>query len=177
MRESDPVQNDRLTVANVGDSRAVLGRKEAGECKFKALHRTHVPKELDEAERVAKAGGEIRKCDAGSIAPQRVFMKHSPAPGLAMTRSMGDFFATGAGISFEAEIVEHVVSPEDEVLIVASDGVWEFMSETEVVEIALNPERDIKECAKDIVARAHDFWVSNSIPSDDITVVLVYLHT
>ena len=110
-----------------------MGRKEEGECKFKALHRTHTPCEVDEVERIEKDGGEVRQSEGGNIAPQRVFMKNSPAPGLAMTRSMGDFFAVGAGISFEAEVVEHVVSPEDEVLVVASDGVWEFLSETEVV--------------------------------------------
>jgi len=37
------------------------------------------------------------------------------------------------------EILEYEVQPEDEFLVVASDGIWEFMSNEEVARIARDP--------------------------------------
>ena len=81
-------------------------------------------------------GGEIRKVP-GSLGPLRVFLRNSPAPGLAMTRALGDFLAVGLGISFMPEVKTFAIGAEDEVLVVGSDGVWEFLDEKVVLQTAL----------------------------------------
>jgi len=58
-----------------------------------------------------------------------------------MTRSFGDQVASTVGVMAEPgkinkikfeEIFEHKLSEEDKFLIVASDGVWEFIESDEV---------------------------------------------
>lgn len=52
-------------------------------------------------------------------------------PGLAMSRSLGDAVAHTAGVSSEPDFVEYEFScgREDLILVMASDGLWEFMSD------------------------------------------------
>jgi len=54
-------------------------------------------------------------------------MKDMMMPGLAMTRSFGDKAGLKAGTSDEPEILEFDLNEDDKFIIVASDGVWEYM--------------------------------------------------
>ncbi len=49
-----------------------------------------------------------------------------------MTRSMGDKAGILAGVISEPEITEYEITQEDKFIIVASDGVWEYMSDVDV---------------------------------------------
>jgi serine/threonine protein phosphatase PrpC len=53
-------------------------------------------------------------------------------PGLAMSRSFGDECAASVGVSSEPEIKEYLFNKNDAFFIIASDGVWEFISSDEV---------------------------------------------
>lgn len=53
-------------------------------------------------------------------------------PGLAMTRSFGDKVGIQAGVISEPEILQFDLAPEDMFMVVASDGVWEYMSNMDV---------------------------------------------
>ena len=57
-------------------------------------------------------------------------------PGLAMSRSLGDHAVAEVGVTAEPVMLTEAVTPEDEVLILASDGVWEFISSQEACESA-----------------------------------------
>lgn len=50
-----------------------------------------------------------------------------------MSRSIGDDLATSVGVTWEPEIMEFDISQTDKFLIVASDGVWEFLESEECV--------------------------------------------
>lgn len=75
-----------------------------------------------------------------------------------MSRSFGDEVASSVGVTCEPEILDHTLHQEDKILILGSDGVWEFMSNEEVMRMALlyyedkNPEKAgdliVEECAK-----------------------------
>ena len=52
-----------------------------------------------------------------------------------MTRSIGDEVAKKVGVSAEAEIIESEFTCEDKFVIIGSDGIWEFMSNQEAVDI------------------------------------------
>ena len=73
--------------------------------------------------------------DDGVDGPARVWLGHMDVPGLAMSRSLGDVVAHSAGVSSEPEFFEHEFNQnqhEDIILVMASDGLWEFMSDQEV---------------------------------------------
>jgi serine/threonine protein phosphatase PrpC len=55
-------------------------------------------------------------------------LKNEDIPGLAMTRSFGDGIACMAGVNAEAEVKEFEFNKNDKVIVLASDGVWEFLS-------------------------------------------------
>lgn len=58
-------------------------------------------------------------------------------PGLAMSRSMGDQIAHSVGVTSVPEVTEHNLCENDSFVIVATDGVWEFLTNQEVAEIVL----------------------------------------
>ena len=71
------------------------------------------------------------------IGPQRVWLSYVDAPGLAMTRSFGDKVGAQAGVIAEpgiiyilcpSEILEFNITHEDRFIVVASDGVWDYMT-------------------------------------------------
>lgn len=125
---------ERIIVPNIGDSRAVMGRLENNEWKGIDLSRDHKPSEEDEKIRVLENDGRIEPfIDEGEfIGPLRVWVKEDDVPGLAMTRSFGDRVAATVGVVSEPEIKEFDYSEDDKFMLIASDGVWEFIDSTEV---------------------------------------------
>ena len=49
-----------------------------------------------------------------------------------MTRSMGDKIGAQAGVIAEPEILEFTTQPSDKFIVIASDGVWEYLTNEEV---------------------------------------------
>ena len=45
-----------------------------------------------------------------------------------MTRSFGDEVASRVGVNANPELSEYEMSREDKFIVLASDGVWEFMT-------------------------------------------------
>ena len=70
-----------------------------------------------------------------SIGPLRVWTKNDNVPGLAMTRSMGDLVAASVGVSQEPEILEFTLSSDDRMIIIGSDGVFEFLDNDEILRL------------------------------------------
>ncbi len=106
---------------------------------FAALPLTadHKP-EGAERRRIQRAGGRVAPFispvgDAGSM---RVWLRDQALPGLAMTRALGDSIGRRAGIIAEPSVTCHRVDDaRDEFLIIASDGVWDCLSNDEVVQM------------------------------------------
>ena len=67
------------------------------------------------------------------MGPMRVWHLNENIPGLAMSRSFGDHAAAEVGVIAEPEIIEMNLTEEDKFIVIASDGVWEFLSNDEVV--------------------------------------------
>ena len=53
-------------------------------------------------------------------------------PGLAMSRSIGDFVAHSVGVSPNPEVIKFELQPDDKFIVIASDGVWEFLTNEEI---------------------------------------------
>ena len=170
----------KLIIINLGDSRCVLGSKVNEEWKYENLSRDHKPDVKEEAERILKAGGRIRPMideDGNFVGPNRVYMKDKDLPGLAMTRSFGDGFASIAGTISIPEIKEHILKPEDKFLILASDGLFEFISSEEVGNYVKSyyEKNDIVGCCEFLYKESYRKWILEEEDTvDDITIILVF---
>ena len=168
------LNEDKLTVAHVGDSRAVLARRTKGKLTAVDLTRDHKPNLPDELERVLNAGGEVRKMEED--VPHRVFFKGKHYPGIAMSRSVGDLLAQTIGVTCVPEVRCFDLTKEDEFIVVCSDGVWEFISSQEAVDEIEKYRKNPVKAAEGLATLAWNRWISNEGDVvDDITVVLAYL--
>ncbi len=172
---------EKLIIANLGDSRCVLGKKISNnEWKAENLTRDHKPSIPEEAERIRSYGGRIRPMkdeDGNFIGPLRVYMKEKDLPGLAMTRSFGDYYASTAGTISIPEISEYKFAPEDKILILASDGLFEFIESEEVVKIVSEyyEKNDIVGCCEFLYKESYRKWIFEEEDTvDDITIILVF---
>eukprot|EP00928_Gymnodinium_smaydae_P074130 TRINITY_DN57197_c0_g1_i1.p1 TRINITY_DN57197_c0_g1~~TRINITY_DN57197_c0_g1_i1.p1 ORF type:complete len:553 (-),score=62.93 TRINITY_DN57197_c0_g1_i1:278-1936(-) len=178
---------DRLFVANVGDSRAVLGRVGRGCLNAVDLSRDHKPSRTDERKRIAQAGGRVEQgifavqAANGSVrlfrgGNERVIASDGSG-GLAISRSLGDF-VFHPYISGQPEITERKLDPKDKLLILASDGVWDQITSEEAVKIASRHD-DPNEAAREIVSVARKRWAekTHGTWSDDITAIVVQLES
>ncbi len=120
----------------------------------------HKPDIPEEAERILKSGGRIDAFrdyynNGEPIGPMRVWVQYDEIPGLAMSRSMGDRVAQSVGVTAEPEIMEFTLSLDDKFLVIASDGVWEFLSNEEIAAIVLPfYEQNAPEAAANAVVKA-----------------------
>ena len=94
-----------------------------------------------------------------------------------MSRSLGDHAVAQVGVIAEPVVTTHTVVPEDEFMIIASDGVWEFLSSAEAVKIVGdNLSRGAsKACQALIEAAAAKWHVEEGDYRDDITALVIRL--
>ncbi|QCE16379.1 protein phosphatase 2C [Vigna unguiculata] len=112
--------SSHIVVSNCGDSRAVL-------CRGKepmALSVDHKPNRPDEYARIEAAGGRVIQWNG-----HRVFGV------LAMSRSIGDRYLK-PWIIPDPEVMFLPRAKDDDCLILASDGLWDVMTNEEVCDIA-----------------------------------------
>lgn len=168
--------NDKLTIAHVADSTCVMGSNPGGKVKGEALTRDHKPNLKDERARIEKAGGRVV---FDGYANHRIYAKNGRYPGLNMSRCMGDLLGhVECGVSCEPEVKEYTVTKDDQVLLLCSDGVWEFVSPTEAATIVMEfGPKEAMAAAEKLAKESWDRWIreEGGAVVDDITVVLVYL--
>ena len=173
---------NKIFIANVGDSRAIIVKETKNNYwTCQQLSRDHKPIEKDEAQRILDYDGEIEKIedDEGNwTGPLRVWVKESDGPGLAMTRSFGDEVGTSVGVISTPEVGEYKIKEEDKAIIIASDGLWEYMTNREVTDIFKKlyiKEKDaniiVNELYKESVCR----WKLKDEGIDDITIICILL--
>ncbi|CAG9313185.1 unnamed protein product [Blepharisma stoltei] len=172
------ISGEKLVCANLGDSRAVLGSFKDG-WRSKDLSRDHKPNLPDEKARILNSNGRVEpkySAHGEELGPDRVWTDDVHASGLAMSRSIGDSRVHKVGVITEPELVYHQIMPEDKFAIIASDGVWEFMSSEEAVEIVGKTwqagRSDI--CCDNLVSEALERWRLNEDSVDDITVIIIF---
>ena len=172
---------EKLIIPNIGDSRAVLGRlinKETNEYKAIELSRDHKPTEKDEEKRILENDGRIQPFieDGEFVGPQRVWIKEEEVPGLAMTRSFGDRVAATVGVVSIPEIKEYIFNSNDKFMIIASDGVWEFISSQECIDIIKEfyDRNDLKGCCEFLYQESSKRWLKEEEVIDDTTMIIVF---
>lgn len=170
---------NQLICMNVGDSRAIIGKCSNNEWSYKQLSRDHKPEAEGEKERILGMGGEIHPLihKGKEVGPLRVWIQGRDIPGLGMSRSIGDELAQTIGVISEPEITVHELVEEDKCILLASDGVWEYMSNEDCINIIKKyyENNDIKGCVNEIYQESKNRWIKEEAVIDDITIVLTFL--
>jgi serine/threonine protein phosphatase PrpC len=133
-----PANCAKVLVGNIGDSRLSIGfvGEDPSKIVGESITKDHKPDRPDEKARIVATGGRVFaiEYDDGIDGPPRVWLGHMDVPGLAMSRSLGDTVAHAAGVSSEPEFYEHTFQEVDKYLVLATDGLWEFMEDQEVMD-------------------------------------------
>jgi len=155
-------------------------------------HKPEVPREHN---RIVAANGRVERMvmdRAGRRGgPYRVFLRYAWTPGLAISRTFGDLLAQEVGVICEPDVKTHKLQPRDRFVVLGSDGVWDVLSNEEVVQMVgalldKYGDADAIDCSGRVGARAaeelateaqrrwHEQYAGNSC--DDITVMVVMLN-
>lgn len=167
-----------IWTANVGDSRCVIGYEATKKVAFET--EDHKPNSPSEQARIAAAGGEVRTQtypDGWTV--HRVFVKGQDFPGLCMARSLGDESVKAYGVSAVPDVKETKVDMAGQpFLVLASDGVWEFLESDFVMKAVAKkiqsdgPEKTVQKLQREARKR----WKQEEGDyCDDITSVLIQL--
>ncbi|KAK9289907.1 hypothetical protein L1049_008068 [Liquidambar formosana] len=150
------IVRNKLFVANAGDCRTILCRSGSP----LSLSKDHVASCFEERERIINAGEQVKwQVDTWRVGP----------PGLQVTRSIGDDDLKPS-VTAEPEITQTVLSAEDEFLVMASDGLWDVVSNAEVVSIIRDTVKEPGMCSKRLATEAAERG-----SKDNITVIVVFL--
>ncbi|GIL67649.1 hypothetical protein Vafri_20980 [Volvox africanus] len=137
----------------------------------------HKPELSGEAMRIKAAGGRVARSVGrqGPVGPYRVWFQEQAYPGLAMSRALGDLPGRDIGITCTPSCAS-IRLPDNgpAVLVLASDGVWELLSNEQVLELATET-GSANEAANRVVQQSRRAWVKEYGGSyvDDITAVVM----
>ncbi|KAI3468147.1 hypothetical protein Pfo_024810 [Paulownia fortunei] len=168
-------QGEDLVIANLGDSRAVLGTRTQHGIMAIQLTTDFKPGVPSEAERIRKCKGRVLALKEEPHI-QRVWLPYDDSPGLAMSRAFGDFVLKNHGIICIPDVSYHRLTPNDEFLVLASDGVWDVLSNDQVMSI-VSLSRSEEAAAKAVVDAAIASW-KHKFPNskrDDCTAICLFL--
>jgi len=151
-----PSGTPELHVANVGDSRCLL----LSESGARRLTADHLATDEAEALRVQQEGGKIIGKRVGGS--------------LALTRALGDHALKGAGggVSASPHYVRHGLGPEDRFVLLASDGVWDVVTDDEAhTQLMSSSGATAGELSRDLVQLAVDRGTR-----DNVSALVVRVH-
>ncbi|XP_021772822.1 probable protein phosphatase 2C 73 [Chenopodium quinoa] len=170
-------QGDKIIIANVGDSRAVLGTTtDDGDLEAVQLTIDFKPNLPQEAERIMQCNGRVL-CLHDEPGVHRVWLPDEEVPGLAMSRAFGDYCIKDFGLISVPEVTQRNITSKDQFIVLATDGVWDVVSNQEAVQIiSSSPNRG--KAAKKLVDHAVREWKRKrrGTAMDDISAVCLFFH-
>lgn len=151
------LHDKELFVANAGDSRCVVCRK------GKALEMSidHKPEDQVEFDRIQKAGG-------------RVTLDGRVNGGLNLSRAIGDHgYKMNKKLPPEEQMISALpdikkitICPDDEFMVLACDGIWNFMTSDDVVEFVQDRIADPTKKLSDICEEMFDYCLAPHTKGD-----------
>jgi len=153
------IRNRTLTIANAGDSKAVL----SAERKAVVMSREHNPGLSEEKSRIEKKGGAVIFCRQWRV---QAVLSISRAIG---NQKMKEF------VTSQPDVTTRILRPGDDFLILGTDGLWDYVGEQEAVEIAC--ERLKHGLRLEDTAQVLTDLAFNRGSSDNITALIVDLRS
>jgi serine/threonine protein phosphatase PrpC len=165
------IHSNNVWTGCVGDSRAVIGAMKGNKVLSLDLSKDQNCADPKEKARIIAAGGKVRRFGDfyRVVAPDEGTV-------LAPTRSIGDCEFDIVGVIPRPEVTHYKLTGMEHVLIVASDGLWEFVSSAQAVQIAMGSEDATSACNK-LVELSKRLWAQdgNGKYCDDITIIVAFL--
>ena len=171
----------RLYCANVGDSRSLLCRK----FKPYALSEDHKPSREDEAKRIRESGGfVINNRVMGELAVSRAFGDSEFKKGIqSIIQEEGIKVATEDNMNWddpliiaEPEFVTTTLTPDDQFLVLACDGLFDVFSPTDLIDYIKNflekNGGDVQKCTQSLTYEA----IRKRNSRDNVSVILILLN-
>jgi len=169
-----------LTVANAGDSRAVLCRRRKtadGDHYAFPLSYDHKPSQTHEKNRILRSGGFVNHFGRinGNLNLSRSIgdLKYKQVPGIPPHHQM---------ITAEPDIMQVALEPdEDEFLILGCDGIWDCLTNEQAVDFVMSridtksPTEIGREMLDQIIS--DDPRVTQGIGGDNMTIMIVDFQT
>ncbi|KAJ1278995.1 hypothetical protein BS78_04G121100 [Paspalum vaginatum] len=186
------VRGKTIYVANTGDSRAVIAEKQGNNIVAVDLSIDQTPYRFDELERVKECGARVMTLDqieglknpnvqcwgteeSDDGDPPRLWVHNGMYPGTAFTRSIGDSVAESIGVIADPEIFVLDLNSNNPFFVLASDGVFEFLSSQTVVDM-ISKYKDPRDACAEIVAESYRLWLQYETRTDDITIIVVHIN-
>eukprot|EP00554_Chaetoceros_debilis_P011518 CAMPEP_0194105928 /NCGR_PEP_ID=MMETSP0150-20130528/6041_1 /TAXON_ID=122233 /ORGANISM="Chaetoceros debilis, Strain MM31A-1" /LENGTH=596 /DNA_ID=CAMNT_0038793933 /DNA_START=324 /DNA_END=2111 /DNA_ORIENTATION=- len=117
------VGGQRVICANAGDSRAIIVRSDGTAQPLSVDHKPGLPRET---ERITKLGGKIIHAGTWRIEGK-----------LAVSRAIGDA-PMKPFVTSEPDVCEYPLTSKDWFLVIASDGIWDALSNEQVASITMS---------------------------------------
>lgn len=166
------IVGDIIWVAWAGDSSCVVVTSQDAV----RVGDDHRPDLERESKRILAAGGRIKPSNHGG--PPRVWHISQEIPGIMVSRSIGDVFAHGFGVSALPDVYRKQVDHRDKFIIIASDGLWDVFTPKDVHDhIQIDESGDCASIATTLLDGALQRWQLPSAPGggalgDNISLVM-----
>ena len=177
---------EHIICANTGDSRAIAIFDDNFEdnlmdSKIYPLSYDCKPELPNEEKRINEYGGVVEKAyysddEDDEYIPFRVWAKGEDFPGLAMSRSIGDTDAKKVGVIPNPQIVEYTIDYFSKYILIASDGIWEFITNEDAMEIGnkFYLRNDPVGLCQELTQKSIKLWQKREAVIDDITLIVIF---
>ena len=175
---------EKIICANTGDSRAILIYNKNNDdnlmnSKIYNLSYDCKPELPKERQRIYECGGCVEKAldeNDEEGGPYRVWVQGEDYPGLAMSRSIGDMDAKKIGVIPNPQIVEYTIDYYSKYMMIASDGIWEFISNEEAMKIGnkFYSRNDAIGLCNELYKKSLNLWLKEDCVVDDMTLIVVF---
>nr|XP_043640138.1 probable protein phosphatase 2C 52 [Erigeron canadensis] len=169
-------QGLNLYMGSIGDSRAIMASNDSNNSLVAVQLTVDLKPDLPrEAERIKRCKGRVFALqDEPEVS--RVWLPFDDAPGLAMARAFGDFCLKEYGVISIPEFSHRVLTDRDKFIVLASDGVWDVLSNEEVIDIVSSASTR-SSAARILVDSAAREWKTKYPTSrmDDCAVICLFL--
>jgi serine/threonine protein phosphatase PrpC len=151
------------------------------------LTEDHTVHSQQEQERIIAAGGDVKQSDQSEVTSVysgvlndfdtkslRVFLPGEIEPCTKFSRSIGDSGFEEVGIIPNPDVVSCDLNASDDILILASNGILEFLTHQEVVGIC-SASSDPLQASEAVTKAAYCKWIEHRNRCDDLTVIVCFL--
>lgn len=140
-----------------------------------------------EQQRIKAAGGDVNQSDKSEATsvyagvlndfdtnPLRVFLPNEIEPCAKFSRSVGNSGFEEVGIIPDPYVVSCDLNASDDILVLASNGILEFLTHQEIIDIC-SASADALQASETVTKAAYGKWIEHTNRCDDLTVIVCFL--